>query len=214
MQELTFASLGGGSRLAALSPPPAKPVSPLNRDHPAAEKRTASAEKLSHDLARRGDDRRGHVEILQEQRQPLEIDPAQVGITAQQHPAFEQGRFGDDERVIHFLRCQQILVPDFSGNPFYDAMPDRHEIQRLESPRAQLRQRAEGRFADAFRLARARGKGQLVKRRGRHDESGIGQPLANGLDGLHDRFHFQRQIQEDVGISGDEHEPRPLPSRK
>ena len=81
----------------------------------------------------------GNVEILQEQREPLEIDSAQVRIAAQEHPAFEQGRFRDDERVIHFLRGHQILVPDFPGDPLDDAMPDRHEIQRLETPRAQLR---------------------------------------------------------------------------
>ena len=105
-------------------------------------------------------------------------------------------------------------MPDFPGDPLDDAMPDRHEIQRLETPRAQLRQRAEGRFADALCLARARGKGKFVKRRGRHHKAGIGQALANGRDGIHDRLDFQRQIQKDVGISGDEHEPLPLRNRK
>ena len=57
-------------------------------------------------------------------------------IAAQQHPAFEQGRFRDDERVIHLLRRRQIPVPDSPGDPLDDAMPDRHEIQRLETPRA------------------------------------------------------------------------------
>ena len=57
-------------------------------------------------------------------------------------------------------------------------------------------------------------QGQLVKYRGRDDEAGIGQPLAHGGEGIHDRLDFQRQIQKDVGISGDEHEPRPLPCHK
>ena len=120
------------------------------------------------------------MEILQEQREPWKIDAAQVGIAADQHPAFEQGRFRDDERVIHFLRRDQIPVPDFLRDPFDDAMRDRHEIQRLETPGTQLRQGAEGRFADALRLPSACGQGQLVKGRGRHDKAGLGRSLANG----------------------------------
>ncbi len=85
----------------------------------------ASAEKLPHNLARSGDDRGGNVKILQEQREPWKIDAAQVGIAADQHPAFEQGRFRDDERVVHFFRRDQIPVPDFRGDPIDDAVPDR-----------------------------------------------------------------------------------------
>ena len=48
------------------------------------------------------------------------------------------------------FRGQQILESDFLRDPLDDAMPDRHEIQRLESPRPQLRERAESRLAGAF----------------------------------------------------------------
>ena len=64
------------------------------------------------------------------------------------------------------------------------------------------------------RKGNANSRGQFVQRRGRDDEPGILQSFTDRADGIRDRLHLFRQIQKDVRISGDEHEPRPLVSRK
>ena len=137
-----------------------------------------------------------------------------MSIPTQQDSAFQQGRLRNDERVVLFLCGQQILAADFLRDPLDDSVSHRHQIQRLESPRPQLREGAKSGLADAFGFPAPDSQGQFVKHRGRNNELGIPQSLANRADGIRDDLNFPRQIQQDVGISGDEHEPRPLVSRK
>ena len=64
----------------------------------------------------------------------------------------------------------RIVLPCADG---LDAIPHCREVQGLETPCAQLRQRAEGRFADVLRLACARDMGHLVNRNWAARQSGL-----------------------------------------
>lgn len=107
---------------------------------PASEEQSArfacplndSAEKLPHNLTRRGDDRRRDVRRIEQQREAFVIDGSQMPVTREQDGTFEHGAFRENERIVFLLIRQQPSLADFRGNGVHDAMP--HRVHGLDSP--------------------------------------------------------------------------------
>ena len=87
-----------------------------------------------HDFPRCCDNWCGHMGILQEQLEPLEINTAQMCVAGQKNRASQEGGFSQDHGVVFFLIRQQTIRTNFRSNRRYDSVSHWHEIHRLEFP--------------------------------------------------------------------------------
>ena len=172
------------------------------------------AEKLPHNLAGSRNDWRGDVESAHQEREKLKIDGPQVGIAAHENLAFLETSFREDERVVELCSGQEPLVPNLSGDSLHNPVRDRRKMQRLELPRSKLRERPDRRAANARSFSASCCQCEFLEDRWRDHEPRLRNPRTDRLQCIGNGFDRLRQIQKNVGISGDEHGRRPLPTRR
>ena len=171
--------------------------------------------EFPHNFAGGGNERHADIEAVKRDRELFKINSAHVSVRAQKHPAIQQVRLRDNERIVLFFGWNQSAMPERIGDAFDNAMTDRDKIQRLKAPLSQAGQRAKSRLTFFFGVTTFDSEGQFMQNGRRHNKPDSGDSFPNGVEGILDRLDFQRQIKQDVGINGYEHEqPSCRPRRR
>jgi len=159
--------------------------------------------ELTHNLAWSGDDRRREFMWVQQQRQALMVDGAQMSIARDQDGTGEQRCLGQDARVVDLELRQQTAVAKFAGKSLGLSRVKWRFEQRTEATLPpKLLHGLLSAAANALGLAKITQISQLVENAGRHQAVRMRQSLDKCVEGIQHFLHLVGEVEEDVGVNG------------
>jgi len=140
---------------------------------------------------------------VQQQRQALMVDGAQMSIARQQDGTAEQRCLGEDARVVDLELRQQTALAKFAGKSLGLSRVKWRFEQRTEA--TLLPKLLDGLLSaalNALGLAGITQVSQLVENAGRHQTVRVRQSLDKCVEGIQHFLHLVGEVEEDVGVSG------------
>lgn len=136
--------------------------------------------------------------------QRLMVDASEGCVRRNENVGITKRSFGDDKAIVPFFLGKQSFRAEFVADNLYNAVSHGQQIERLKTPRQQRLKGDGGQLPFLGGLAVTEQVSQFLKHRRRNDKAWLRTLQAKGFKAIPSALILARQIEQDVGINGDE----------